>query len=47
MQLELDLEWIDLLLEAKRLGITDEEIREFLQESTKTKAEDVFTLIRS
>ncbi|WP_096156675.1 anti-repressor SinI family protein [Bacillus sp. FJAT-45066] len=37
MQSELDLEWVDLLLEAKQLGITDEEIREFLEGMTNKK----------
>ena len=31
MQLELDQEWVNLILKAKQLGLTIEEIREFLQ----------------
>ncbi|WP_240510231.1 anti-repressor SinI family protein [Virgibacillus profundi] len=30
-----DKEWIDLILEAKQLGLTIEEIREFLQTENK------------
>lgn len=29
---DLDLEWVKLILEAKDLGITDEEIRRFFEE---------------
>jgi DNA-binding transcriptional MerR regulator len=33
---ELDLEWMELILEARKLGISDEEIREFLREFSTT-----------
>jgi DNA-binding transcriptional MerR regulator len=32
---ELDNEWLDLILEARELGITYEEIKEFLNNSLK------------
>jgi len=31
-ELELDLEWVELLLEAKRIGITIEEVALFLKQ---------------
>ncbi|UAL46947.1 anti-repressor SinI family protein [Sutcliffiella horikoshii] len=31
--LDLDLEWVELILEAKDLGISDEEIRRFFEEA--------------
>ncbi|WP_339147774.1 MULTISPECIES: anti-repressor SinI family protein [unclassified Sutcliffiella] len=37
---DLDLEWVELILEAKDLGITDEEIRRFFEE---VKKENVIT----
>lgn len=37
---DLDLEWIELILEAKNLGISDEEIRRFFEE---VKKENVIT----
>lgn len=30
--LDLDMEWVELILEAKDLGISDEEIRRFFEE---------------
>jgi DNA-binding transcriptional MerR regulator len=33
---ELDKEWVDLILEALNLGISDDEIREFLKQSSIT-----------
>ncbi|CAG9620727.1 anti-repressor SinI family protein [Sutcliffiella rhizosphaerae] len=32
---DLDLEWVELLLEAKSLGITEEEIRSFFSEASE------------
>ncbi|WP_417898957.1 anti-repressor SinI family protein [Bacillus haimaensis] len=31
---DLDSEWVDLILEAKEIGLTEEEIRNFFMEST-------------
>lgn len=31
---DLDSEWVDLILEAKEIGLTEEEIRNFFIEST-------------
>ncbi|TYS60064.1 DNA-binding anti-repressor SinI [Sutcliffiella horikoshii] len=36
--LDLDLEWVELILEAKDLGITDEEIRRFFEEARQGEA---------
>nr|WP_263325110.1 anti-repressor SinI family protein [Neobacillus sp. Marseille-Q6967] len=33
---ELDTEWVELIMEARNLGISVDEIREFLQQSSKT-----------
>ncbi|NMH75280.1 DNA-binding anti-repressor SinI [Bacillus sp. RO2] len=38
--IDLDLEWVELILEAKDLGISDEEIRRFFEEA---KQENVLT----
>ncbi|MFM1651709.1 anti-repressor SinI family protein [Brevibacillus sp. B_LB10_24] len=32
---EIDFEWLDLIIEARDLGITIEEIRDFLREAAK------------
>jgi DNA-binding transcriptional MerR regulator len=32
----LDIEWVELLLEAKYLGLTHEEVREFILHNSKT-----------
>lgn len=34
---DLDLEWAELLLEAKNLGITDDEIRKFFEQVQQEK----------
>ncbi|MGM0836075.1 MAG: anti-repressor SinI family protein [Bacillota bacterium] len=33
MASDLDLEWVDLILKAKEIGLTEEEIRDFFVES--------------
>jgi DNA-binding transcriptional MerR regulator len=33
---ELDIEWLELILEARNLGITVDEIKEFLKEPSNT-----------
>ncbi|MBM7618289.1 hypothetical protein JOC95_000131 [Bacillus tianshenii] len=35
---DLDSEWVDLILEAKEIGLTEEEIRIFFMESTIREA---------
>lgn len=37
LKMPIDLEWAQLILEAKRMGFTIEEIREFLRQKTPQK----------
>ncbi|WP_430790933.1 anti-repressor SinI family protein [Virgibacillus flavescens] len=37
--LDLDSEWVELVLEAKEIGITTEEVRHFLDETSQLERE--------
>ncbi|WP_083991128.1 anti-repressor SinI family protein [Alkalihalobacillus pseudalcaliphilus] len=40
----LDVEWLSLISEAKRLGLTLEEVRDYINNSKKRPTEDSFNI---